>query len=55
MRDWIDHSRLCWFLRLVFRPHPYARPCWPWWRAWTTHLVLPAEAWEIAGVMAECP
>ena len=51
--DWIDNSRFVWFLRLACRPHPYARPCFPWWRAWTDHFVGPREAWRIAGVLTE--
>ncbi len=49
----MDHIIL--FATLVFRPHPYARPCHPWWRAWTDCFVGPVEAWRLAGVLADCP
>lgn len=42
------------FLELVCRPHPYAYPG-SMWDAWTSHFVGPAEAWRIAGVLADCP
>ena len=42
-----------WFTRLVFRPHPYAYPGMSLWDAWTKALLLPGEAWRIAGLFAE--
>ena len=48
-------KRVIWFLRLVFRPHPYAYPGLSLREAWTKGLLWPREAWRLAGLYAQTP
>jgi hypothetical protein len=45
-------ERICWFLRLAYRPHPFCLPNTP------PDLRRPlsaASAWDMAGVLSACP
>lgn len=48
-------KRTIWFARLVLRPHPYAHPGMSLWEAWTKAILMPREAWRIAGIYAQTP
>ncbi len=45
-------ERIRWFLRVLWRPHPYAAAVLPWYVRWTEHLVGVQEAWRIAGMLS---
>lgn len=44
--------QIVWFLRLVFRPHPWAHPGMSRRDAWVKAILFPREAWRIAGIFA---